>query len=41
MGFVLDYIAGNYLRNPAEAELSGSAKALISTSFEDIEEGKF
>lgn len=41
MGSVLDYIAGNYLRNPAEADLSEGAQDLISSSFEDIEEGKF
>lgn len=41
MGSILDHIAGNYLKNPAEAELSPDAKNLVSSSFEDIEEGKF
>lgn len=41
MGSVLDYIAGNYLKNPAGAELSQRAQDLVSLSFADIDEGHF
>lgn len=41
MGSFMDKLAGNYKKNPAEAELSDEARSLIKQSFADINEGEY
>lgn len=41
MGSIMDKIAGNYEKNPADAPLSPEAELLIKQSFGDINEGEY